>query len=115
MPQPVQDTRRYPFFRWHHQCDLFWSRRFGAAFYIAGNASGPEIEIVQPTRLIGRAAVFEATVTTPDGNVTALDVVIEQDGRQLPLYSLGTPEDGEVKDCAESQQPGRIHGFHRVA
>ena len=69
----------------------------GAAFYIAGNASGPEIEIVRPTRLIGRAAVFEATVTTPAGNLTSLDVVIEQDGRQLPLYSLATPEDGEVR------------------
>ena len=69
----------------------------GAAFYIAGKASGPEIEIVQPTRLIGRSAIFEATVTTPGGNVTALDVVIEQDGRQLPLYSLGTPVAGEIR------------------
>ena len=69
----------------------------GAAFYIAGKASGPEIEIVQPTRLIGRSAIFEATVTTPGGNVTALDVVIEQDGRQLPLYSLGIPVAGEIR------------------
>ena len=69
----------------------------GAAFYIAGNASGPQIEIVQPTRLIGRSAIFEATVTTPDGNLTSLDVIIEQDGRQLPLYSLATPVAGEVR------------------
>ena len=69
----------------------------GAAFYVAGNASGPDIEIVQPTRLVGRSAIFEATITTPDGNVTALEAIIEQDSRRIPLYSLDTPLEGEVR------------------
>ena len=69
----------------------------GAGLYFAENASGPEIEITQPTHLVGRAAVFEAAVTAPGGNLTSLDVVIEQNGRSLPLYSLDTPLDGEVR------------------
>jgi len=69
----------------------------GAGFYIAENASGPEIEIIQPSRLVGRSAVFEALVTAPGGNLTSLDVIIEQDGQRLALYSLDTPLEGEVR------------------
>ena len=69
----------------------------GAGLYIAENASGPEIEIIQPSRLVGRSAVFEALVTAPGGNLTSLDAIIEQDGRRLSLYSLDTPLEGEVR------------------
>jgi murein DD-endopeptidase MepM/ murein hydrolase activator NlpD len=69
----------------------------GAGFYIAENASGPEIEIIQPSRLVGRSAVFEALVTAPGGNLTSLDAIIEQDGQRLALYSLDTPREGEVR------------------
>jgi len=81
----------------------------GAAFYVAGNASGPEIEVMQPTRLVGRSAVFEATITTPEGNLTSLDVIIEQGGQRLPLYSLDTPLEGELRQDA----PNRIHVTRR--
>ncbi len=69
----------------------------GGGFYIAENASGPEIAIVQPSRLVGRSAVFEALVTAPGGNLTSLDAIIEQDGREFTLYSLDTPLEGEVR------------------
>ena len=69
----------------------------GGGLYIAGNASGPEIEIARPTRLVGRAAIFEAAVTAPGGNLTSLDAVIEQNGRSWPLYSLDTPLEGEIR------------------
>jgi murein DD-endopeptidase MepM/ murein hydrolase activator NlpD len=69
----------------------------GGGLYIAENASGPEIEIARPTRLVGRAATFEAAVTAPGGNLTSLDAVIEQNGRSLPLYSLDTPLEGEIR------------------
>jgi murein DD-endopeptidase MepM/ murein hydrolase activator NlpD len=69
----------------------------GAGLYIAGNASGPEIEILQPTQLIGRSAVLEVLITTPGGNLTSLDSIIEQDGQRLALYSLDTPIEGEVR------------------
>ena len=69
----------------------------GSGLYIAENASGPEIEIIQPSRLVGRSAVFEALVTAPGGDLTSLDAIIEQDGRRLALYSLDTPLEGELR------------------
>ena len=69
----------------------------GAGFYIAENASGPDVEIIQPSRLVGRSAIFEAIVTAPGGNLTSLDAIIEQNGQPLALYSLDTPLEGEVR------------------
>jgi len=81
----------------------------GAGLYIAENASGPEIEILQPTQLIGRSAVLEVLITTPGGNLTSLDSIIEQDGQRLALYSLDTPIEGEVRQDG----PGRIRVTRR--
>ena len=69
----------------------------GSGLYIAENASGPEIEIIQPSGLVGRSAVFEALVTAPGGDLTSLDAIIEQDGRRLALYSLDTPLEGALR------------------
>ena len=61
----------------------------------AGRAAGPSIEIAQPTRFVGRSAVFEATVEAPNGDVTRIDAVVEQDGTSYPLFSLSSPADAE--------------------
>ena len=76
---------------------LIGALALGSGLYIAKNASGPEIEIIQPSRLVGRSAVFEALVTAPGGDLTSLDAMIEQDGRRLALYSLDTPLEGELR------------------
>lgn len=97
----------------------------GAGFYIAENASGPTVEIIQPSRLVGRSAIFEALVTAPGGNLTSLDAIIEQDGRILALYSLDTPLEGEVRQNGpdsiritrrfdQSSHPGLTAGTARV-
>ena len=54
-------------------------------------ASVPIIEILQPTRFIGRTAVFEATIETPRGILSSIEAVIEQDGTQSDLFSLDNP------------------------
>ena len=59
----------------------------GYGWLSAGAAAGPEIDIRQPVRFVGRTAVFEATVDSPDGRLTALDAFIEQDGPH-PLFAL---------------------------
>jgi len=69
----------------------------GATLFVAGRASGPDLHILTPTRFVGRSAVFEATVSTPDGNLTSLEGFIEQGGNQLPLYSLSRPLEGQVQ------------------
>ena len=70
----------------------------GAGYFVAaGRAPAPAIEILQPTRLVGRTAVFEAVVETPKGQLSALKAVVEQDDRRYPLFSLDQPEDAEVR------------------
>ena len=69
----------------------------GTALFLASRASGPDLTILTPTRFIGRSASFEATVSTPDGNLTSLEGFIEQAGRQIPLYSLSRPLEGQVQ------------------
>ncbi len=68
-----------------------------AGLYVgAGRAPGPVIEIVQPTALVGRSAVFEAVVEAPRSELTALDAVIQQNGVAHPLFSLARPEQADI-------------------
>ena len=66
------------------------------AWISAGQADGPAIEIRQPVRFVGRTAVFEAAIDTPNGELTALDAFIEQDGAH-PLFALDDPGDTETR------------------
>ena len=75
-----------------------------AVWVSAGRADGPTIEIAEPSRFIGRSASFEATVDAPDGALTALDAVVEQDGARYPLYSLdGPPEAAAVRQDSDTR------------
>ena len=61
----------------------------GTAWYRAGNAPGPAIEFVGPT-MVGREGELELVVTTPKGELNSLDVVIEQDGAEMPVLDSAT-------------------------
>lgn len=60
----------------------------GAAWYIAGRADPPVIEIVKPARLVGQSGELDVSVTTPGGELTRLEVVLQQGGKRLPVFSL---------------------------
>jgi hypothetical protein len=60
----------------------------GGAFVYAGRLPGPAIEIAKPTKYVGQSTPVEIGVTTPDGRLSAVDVVFEQNGKQTPLFSL---------------------------
>ena len=76
----------------------------GAGLYLgAGRASGPAIEILQPARLIGRTARFEASIDVPDGQITDITAVIEQSGVTIPLFSLSEPDDAEITQETETR------------
>ena len=76
----------------------------GLGVYIAaGRAAGPEINIIHPTHLVGRSAVFEATVTAPGGNLTAIAATIEQNGQRFPLFALTGPAEGALRQEGPDQ------------
>ena len=76
----------------------------GAGIYVgAGRAPGPAIEILEPTGLFGRTAQFEISIDSTDGELTAVDAVIEQGESTLPLFSLTAPGEAQVFQEAETR------------
>ena len=75
----------------------------GGLYVSAGRADGPVIDIVEPTRLVGRASTFEATVEAPGGNLTSLDAVIQQGDQRFPLFSLDQLRDGAIRQDASDR------------
>ncbi len=67
----------------------------GTMWYRAGSAPGPVIEFIEPT-VVGRVGQLEIAVEAPGGQLNALDVVIEQDGAELPVYSLAADGGGDL-------------------
>lgn len=60
----------------------------GGAWYFAGQADGPVIEIAQPTTAIGQTGQLDVAVDAPGGTLTRLEVVLEQNDKRTPLFSL---------------------------
>ena len=73
------------------------------AWVIAGRAEGPQIDIVRPTTFIGQTASFEATVQTPDAELTALDAYVEQNGNTYQLFSLDAGISASVQQQSNSR------------
>ena len=66
----------------------------GGAYLVAGRMAGPAIEISRPEKFIGAATPLAVTVTAPGGAVSALQVLLEQDGKQTPVFTLGDNASG---------------------
>jgi murein DD-endopeptidase MepM/ murein hydrolase activator NlpD len=68
----------------------------GAAYFLAGRAAGPTIELRQPVSAVGQATTLDVAFETPDGRLSRADVAIEQNGRRFPLFSLAEPGDATL-------------------
>jgi murein DD-endopeptidase MepM/ murein hydrolase activator NlpD len=69
----------------------------GAAWFWAGRMPGPTIEVRQPGRFVGQATTLEMTVDTPDGQLTGVDVVVEQNGKTFPVFATDQQDQTGVK------------------
>jgi murein DD-endopeptidase MepM/ murein hydrolase activator NlpD len=63
----------------------------GLVFYIAGRGTAPSIKVLQPSKMIGIDTALDVAVETPKANFSRLDIVLEQNGKSMPLFSLGAP------------------------
>jgi len=61
-------------------------------WYMAGRSTPPAIDILQPAAVIGQTGDLIVEVQTPDGELTRLDIDLEQDGSVTPLFRLTDPE-----------------------
>jgi murein DD-endopeptidase MepM/ murein hydrolase activator NlpD len=60
-------------------------------FMVAGRSAAPSIQILQPQKVVGVDAVLDVRVEAPKSKLSRLDVVLEQDGKSTPLFSLAQP------------------------
>jgi murein DD-endopeptidase MepM/ murein hydrolase activator NlpD len=74
----------------------------GLVFLVAGRGAGPAVQILAPEKVIGQNGTFDVAVTSPKGNLTRLDVAVEQNGQRYPVFSLGGAA-GEMKQEAEDR------------
>ncbi len=65
-------------------------------FVFAGRMGAPSIDIAQPQKYVGAAAPLDVAVTAP-GTLSELRIVLEQNGKQTPLFALDNPQGAEVK------------------
>jgi murein DD-endopeptidase MepM/ murein hydrolase activator NlpD len=87
----------------------------GAAWYVAGRADPPAIEILAPARLIGQSGELEVTIETPRGELTRLEVFLEQDGARIPVFDLPGAEPSRlVRDEEHRLRLTRPIGKHDV-
>jgi murein DD-endopeptidase MepM/ murein hydrolase activator NlpD len=77
----------------------------GGAWYVAGRAEPPGIEIVEPARLVGQSGNLEVTIATPGGELTRLEVILQQGEVRTPVFSL--PGTGPASLVRESED--RLH------
>jgi murein DD-endopeptidase MepM/ murein hydrolase activator NlpD len=72
----------------------------GGAYVYAGRMPPPAIDISRPDKFVGMATPLEVAVTTPGGNVSALQIVFEQNGKQTPIYTQGGTSSGPAPQVA---------------
>ena len=64
---------------------------FAAAWFWAGRAEGPRIDIGQPERFIGQVTSLDVRVVSPGGQLARVDITLEQGGRSHPVFTLAQP------------------------
>jgi murein DD-endopeptidase MepM/ murein hydrolase activator NlpD len=71
----------------------------GAAgvFVFAGRLPGPAVQIAKPDKVVGLATPLEVTIDAPGAHVDELQIVLEQNGRQYPLFSLADQKGAQVR------------------
>jgi murein DD-endopeptidase MepM/ murein hydrolase activator NlpD len=69
----------------------------GGVFLYAGRLGAPAIEIHKPAQFVGLASPLEVSVEAPGARVDALDIVLEQNGRPFPLFSLADQQGADVR------------------
>jgi murein DD-endopeptidase MepM/ murein hydrolase activator NlpD len=75
----------------------------GGAYIAAGRMAGPSISIAKPEKFVGLSAPLEVVVTAPAAKLSELQIVLDQNGKQTPLFTLADPAGAPMKQEAGDQ------------
>src|SRR5581483_4451553 len=79
-----------------------------AAFVVAGRGAPPQLTIVKPDRVIGQSGTLEVTAEAPHARFNTLTISLEQNGKSLPLFALGSAAAGATVTPAGENNANRI-------
>jgi murein DD-endopeptidase MepM/ murein hydrolase activator NlpD len=79
--------------RWFFGLLVLAGLAFGAAYYYAGTSDGPAITINQPS-VIGQGGTLDVSVDAPGGEITALAIQLEQEGKTFPVFDIASAPAG---------------------
>jgi murein DD-endopeptidase MepM/ murein hydrolase activator NlpD len=63
----------------------------GITWVLAGNSPGPFIEIARPDKFVGADTPVQVTVSSPQGSLSAVTVLFEQNGASTTLIGVQNP------------------------
>jgi murein DD-endopeptidase MepM/ murein hydrolase activator NlpD len=69
---------------------------FAGLYVAAGRGAPPELVVNKPDRVVGQSGGLEVTASAPNARFTDLTIVLEQNGKTIPLYSLTQPQSATV-------------------
>jgi len=69
----------------------------GGAYVAGGRMAGPPIQINKPEKFVGVSTPLEVEVQAPGAHVEDLRIVVEQNGKQFPVFSIAEPQGAQVR------------------
>lgn len=72
----------------------------GVGWFLAGRQEGPAITISAPEAFVGQSGTLDFTVSSPNGELTRVDAVLEQNGQAIPVYSREGTEEAPAGEAA---------------
>lgn len=86
----------------------------GAAWWWAGHATGPAIQIRQPSGVVGQSTPLEVALDAAGGAMGRVDVTVEQNGKRIPVIAVDTAPAVVVSRIGKREQPDLQAGPARV-
>ena len=69
---------------------------------LAGHRPGPTIAITKPDHLVGASTPVDVSVTAPGGKLTALQIVVDQDGKSTPLATMSATDTAALPHAGDT-------------
>src|SRR5688572_3607249 len=69
----------------------------GGAYVAGGRMAGPPIQINKPEKIVGVATPLEVEIQAPGAHLEALQIVVEQNGKQFPVFTLADPQGAQLR------------------
>jgi murein DD-endopeptidase MepM/ murein hydrolase activator NlpD len=83
-------------FRWLLALLVVLALACTGAYIVAGRGTPPQLTIDKPDRFVGQAGSLDVTADAPNAQLTALTITLEQNGKQVPLFTLDGPQTASV-------------------